>query len=115
MSGPSDFTDSNWPNRNAPDSPESQLVGGRVFETLDVVRQASPITHIRPDAPPFLIIHGDQDPVVPISQSKLLYAALQAAGIESKLMSLAGGDHGLRSYGAQIEQAVLAFFDRHLR
>jgi dipeptidyl aminopeptidase/acylaminoacyl peptidase len=91
------------------------LVGGRVFETLDVVRQANPITYIHPDAPPFLIIHGDQDNVVPVSQSQLLFEALQTAGVESEFMPLEGGDHGLRPYWAQIEQAVLAFFDEHIR
>ena len=45
-----------------------------------VLREASPISHVKKGAPPFLIIHGEEDLLVPIDQSKKLNDALTAAG-----------------------------------
>ncbi len=44
------------------------------------LRRASPITYAKADAPPFLLIHGTADPIVPLSQAERMHAALQAAG-----------------------------------
>ena len=61
---------------NPPNSPESQLVGGAIQDHKERVVQANPITYVTNDAPPFLIVHGDRDPLVPYQQSVLLDAAL---------------------------------------
>jgi dipeptidyl aminopeptidase/acylaminoacyl peptidase len=80
---------------------------------------ASPITYITPEAPPFLIVHGDADRTVLPSQSEMLHEALQAAGIESTLHLVPGAGHGFSSatdtQQAQIDNWVDAFFDRTLR
>jgi acetyl esterase/lipase len=68
---------------NAPDSPESKLIGGALLENKDKAAKASPITYVSKDAPPFLIMHGDRDRTVPFNQSELLYAALKKAAIPS--------------------------------
>jgi len=98
---------------NAPDAPEAFLLGGPVRDLLDKARAASPITYITPDDPPFLIMHGDNDRVVPYQQSVLLDEALRKAGVESKLHTVAGGGH---AFGGQaLHEMVLDFFDRHLK
>ncbi|GAB4110368.1 MAG: hypothetical protein Fur005_01860 [Roseiflexaceae bacterium] len=79
---------------DTPDSPESQLVGGPIQQHPERVAQANPITHISGDLPPFLIIHGDSDPLVPYQQSVILHEALQAAGGQSAFYTVAGGGHG---------------------
>jgi acetyl esterase/lipase len=56
---------------------------------------ASPVTYITPDDPPFLIIHGDEDGVVPIAQALTLDENLKAAGVPSTLVIVKGGDHSL--------------------
>jgi acetyl esterase/lipase len=56
---------------------------------------ASPVTYITPDDPPFLILHGDEDGVVPIEQAQILDEKLTAAGVPSTLVVVKGGDHGL--------------------
>ncbi len=63
--------------------------------------------------PPFLIVHGDRDNVVPLKQSKLLRNALACAAARSSWSPSPSASHniGLRD---QIE-AVTAFFDRHLK
>lgn len=47
------------------DSPESHLVGGAIQQNKDKVARANPITYVSKNDPPFLIVHGDQDPLVP--------------------------------------------------
>jgi hypothetical protein len=64
-----------------PDSPESQLIGAPIQDNKDKVARANPITYVTPDDPPFLILHGDRDPLVPVNQSELLFAALTKAGV----------------------------------
>jgi alpha-L-fucosidase 2 len=59
-----------------------------------VARDASPIVHVGRSDPPFLILHGDRDPVVPYTQSVQFYLALQRAGVPSRLITVPGGNHG---------------------
>ena len=72
----------------------TQLLGGTVTEKPELAAQANPITFITPEDPPFLIIHGDADPIVPLNQSELLHAALEKAGVPSELHIIPGGMHG---------------------
>jgi acetyl esterase/lipase len=76
-----------------PASPESRLLGAAVQTVPDRVREASPLTYARKDAPPFLIMHGLSDGSVPHGQSVLLYEALKAAGSEVTLRLIDGLPH----------------------
>ena len=58
-------------------------------------RAASPLNYVKPGAPPFLLLHGDADRLVPVEQSRLLDAALRAAGVSSRLIVVPGAEHGL--------------------
>ena len=60
--------------------------------------EASPITHVNRDAPPFLFIHGDKDETVPISQSIGLQKALQAAGVRADLIRIPNAPHATVSW-----------------
>lgn len=71
-----------------------QLVGGSIAERMDVVQRASPATWVTADAPPFLIVQGDEDPLVPLSQSTRFHAQLEAVGVDSTLQVFGGGRHG---------------------
>jgi acetyl esterase/lipase len=77
-----------------PDSPESQLIGGPVRECHDGARQASPRHYVdgRP-LPPFLLVHGTADPIVPLQQSVLLHDVLSADGASSMLVKVRFGTH----------------------
>jgi len=81
-------------DHDAPDSAEARLFGGPIHEKRDLVRLANPITFLRPDAPPFLIVHGDRDPIVPLHQSEILADALRAAGVPVTFLTVAGAGHG---------------------
>ena len=54
---------------------------------------ASPVTHVTPEAPPFLLVHGTADWLVPFAQSEQLHAALTAAGVSSTLVPVEGAEH----------------------
>jgi acetyl esterase/lipase len=55
---------------------------------------ASPVSHVTPDDPPFLLMHGDADTTVPIAQSVQMEKVLKNAGIEAKFITVPGGVHG---------------------
>ncbi len=84
------------------------------------LKQASPVTYISKDDPPFLIIQGDKDPLVNPEQSKLLEKQLKAAGVSATLVMVKNGVHGTMGRDIQptheeIVKKVIEFFDEHLR
>ncbi len=94
-------------------SPESRLVGGAIQQNKDKVARANPITYITRSCPPFLVVHGDRDPLVPHHQSELLVAALQKAGVPVTFYTVVGGGHGFNDPKAFAMR--LQFFEKHLR
>lgn len=119
--GPTDFTQMEAHaltpgkpfNHDAADSPESTFIGGPVQENKDKARAANPITYVTPDDPPFLIMHGDKDRLVPHHQSVLLDAALKKAGVEVTFHTVQGAGHGFG--GPEIMRRVETFFDKYLK
>ena len=99
---------------DAPDSPESQLVGGPIQEHKDRVSRANPITYVSKDDSPFLIIHGDRDKLVPYQQSVLLKDALEAAGVPVTFYRVKGGGHGWFR-DPKVPELTKAFLEQHLK
>jgi dipeptidyl aminopeptidase/acylaminoacyl peptidase len=101
-------------DHNAASSPESLFIGGALQENKEKARAASPITYVARDNPPFLIIHGDKDPLVPFNQSERLSAALTKAGVDCLFVKVVGAGHGgFRS--PEVPKRVRQFFDKNLR
>ena len=99
--GPTDFNqmdtmdgDIGTMHHDAPDSPESKLVGGPIQENLYEVQQANPITYVTQNDAPFLIVHGDIDPLVAHGQSVILHKALLDAEVPVIFHTVTGGKHG---------------------
>lgn len=115
--GPTDFEQfDKFPSvikRDAPDSPITQLLGGIVPEKLALSRRANPIAFIKKDAPPFLIMHGDKDDLVPQNQSELLADALKKAGAPVKLHIVKGGGHVF--FNPEANQMVADFLKEQLK
>jgi acetyl esterase len=88
--------------QNSRSIPESirQLVRTAGMEELIVgyLREMSPIHHVTPDLPPFLLVHGTADGIVPYEQSERMLKKLQAVGIPAELITVEGGGHGLRGW-----------------
>ena len=75
------------------DTREARLLGAPVAEVPELARAASPVSHVRAGAPPFLIAHGTADRAVPLRQSEALAAALAAAGADVRFSAVEGADH----------------------
>ncbi len=122
--------------RAMPDESLGFLFGFRASEarregTLEFrqIVEASPVTYVSADDPPFLLIHGDTDSSVPFEQSETMMAALSEVGAEVDLLRIPGGGHGAR-FTAIIENgepvqrapvdppdyinAMIRWFDQHL-
>jgi acetyl esterase/lipase len=100
-------------DHNAKDSPESQLIGGPIQEHPDKVKLANPLTYVSEGDAPFLIIHGDQDPLVAHGQSVILHDALKSAGVPSVLYTVQGGKHGWFK-DPQVGQRIAKFLVKYL-
>jgi acetyl esterase/lipase len=77
----------------ATDSFEAHLLGGPIGEHRALAALASPVTHVRPSAPPFLLQHGDADAWVPCDQSVRFAERLRRAGVAVDVDVVAGADH----------------------
>ncbi|NNJ27271.1 alpha/beta hydrolase [Alienimonas chondri] len=101
---------------SGPTGPVAKLLGGPLSERTEVAAKASPVEFVSPDDPPFLMLHGTEDPLVPLSQSERLYAALQQAGVPTTLIVFPGIGHGGGPFNStQTTNRIAAFFDRHLK
>jgi acetyl esterase/lipase len=94
-----------------------RLLGGPIDEHRDAAEAANPIRWVSPDDPPFLILHGTGDTTVDISQSRALYDALQAAGVDATLRVFEGdahfGVHPILGIQEPYAREMEAFLDRH--
>lgn len=100
-------------DRTTQDYPEALLIGGRVQDNADAAKNASPVTYISKNDPPFLTAHGTKDPLVPFAQAEELHAKLKQAGVPSVLITMQNGGHGFGS--RELDDVVHRFFDKHLR
>ncbi|MPQ97429.1 alpha/beta hydrolase fold domain-containing protein [Modestobacter sp. I12A-02628] len=78
---------------DAADSRESMLLGAPLRTVPELAADASPVHHVTAGAPPFLLVHGRADRLVPARQSELLAAALADHGVPVRLEVLDGADH----------------------
>lgn len=84
----------------------------------------SPIHFVDAGDPPTLIISGDADKGVPVSQSETLHAALDKAGVENQLKIMPGADHDFYvkgdpvktdAYALDAMNTMVAWFEQHLK
>jgi acetyl esterase/lipase len=81
-------------DHDGPNAPEAKLLGAPVQTIPDKVKSANPMTYVDAADPPFLIVHGDKDPLVPHGQSEILQAVLTKVGVGQELHTVVGGGHG---------------------
>ena len=114
--GPTDLTKPGW--SAGTEALINDLMGGSREQMPDAYRAASPVVYIRRGAPPVLIVHGTQDPVVPFEQAKLLHDALRKAHVPCRLVTLHGRDHGANWKPEDLQRTLTAmkeFLDKNLR
>ena len=113
MAGVTDLS-RNFPNA---DIEAMKRVG---FGEYNVV-EASPISHVTPDDPPFLLIHGDRDELVPVEQSQVMYDRLIQQNVPAQLVIVQNARHSFTAPGGttptliEINQIILSFLAQYLR
>ncbi|MFD1785979.1 alpha/beta hydrolase fold domain-containing protein [Sphingomonas floccifaciens] len=100
----------------------SKLLGCDGPCPADTIAAVSPVTHIDAKDPPFLLIHGEEDKVVPVTQSRLGEAALRKAGVKVESIYIPGVDHSFigktpadtRAATLKATNATFDFFHKNL-
>ncbi|MDR1272443.1 MAG: alpha/beta hydrolase [Clostridiales Family XIII bacterium] len=94
---------------------QSDLLGDSAEQLPGIAGLTEIEPHITVDAPPFLLMHGVKDAVVPVTQSRMFYEALVRAGVEAEYYELEGAGHGsIEFVQPQVQQIVLSFLNKHL-
>jgi len=93
------------------------MLGKTFAEAPGLYRLASPVTYVRSNSPPFLILHGTADTTVKHEQSELLAARLKQAGVEHQLVLIPGAPHtfDLQPPQRDLRPVVLEFLNAHLK
>jgi alpha-L-fucosidase 2 len=97
-----------------PDQIKQMIIGTPLEEMLFArLRELSPLTYVRADAPPFLLIHGTGDPVVPYTQSVDMCSALKKAGAICDVITVDGAGHGMK--GWELRESMTAYKPEMIR
>ncbi len=91
-----------------------RFLGGPIDQKLALAEEASPLNYINRSLPPFLIIHGEFDGVVPLEQSERFFLALGDVGVETEFMVVYGKHHWFR-LDDSLFPTVSRFFQTHLK
>jgi len=91
------------------ESREELLIGGLVADLPDLARAASPVHQVHAGAPPFLLVHGGDDDLVPTHQSERMRDALADAGVPHELVVVDGYGH---MFPGMPDDEVAAHVDR---
>lgn len=94
-------------------APEVKALGGKIAGAGNIIKAMNPITYLDREDPPFLIFHGDKDPVVPIQQSEAFEAALRKAGVPVNFIRMK--DHGHSPPGREELTTMIYFLSQHLQ
>lgn len=77
--------------------------------------EISPILFVSSDDSPSLMIHGDEDDLVPLSSSQVIYEAFREHGVETEMIILKGAGHGFRGeHLNNARSAMVAWFEKYL-
>jgi acetyl esterase/lipase len=89
------------------------LLGGQPDTEVKLAQLASPVFHIDENDPPLLLLHGDQDPQMPINQSHELHGRYLEAGLECHFEVIHGAAHGGKAfYNSKNTKTVLGFLEK---
>ena len=92
------------------------LLGGQPEEKESLARLASPVFHVDATDRPMLLLHGDQDPQMPINQSHELHNAYKERTLQVQFEVVHGAAHGGEQFSDERRtELVKAFLDNQLR
>jgi acetyl esterase/lipase len=114
--GPSDFLTLKGHDSKDPHNPITLLLGGMVADNQAKAREASPITYIDKNDPPFLIVQGEKDESVNPDQAISLSDKLKAAGVENDLIIVPNAPHyGVMFDAENIRLKIFEYLGEYLK
>lgn len=92
------------------------LLGGQPEDKEVLAKLASPVFHLDANDPPLLLLHGDQDPQMPVNQSLEMYGAYREMGLDAEFIPVYQAVHGGKKFhdGERLKAAT-EFLQKHLR
>ena len=115
--GPTDLSRDDW-SEEVRENNLIPLLGGTPKAKGELYRKASPLTYAGKNSPPFLFVHGTEDDIIPIEQSRALAEKLQQAGVSVRLVPMEGAGNGRDWRGEHRRESIarmLRFFDETLK
>lgn len=88
------------------------LIGGHPDDEAEMATLASPVFHVDRDDPPLLLIHGDQDPQMPINQAHELHGTYKKMNLPVEFEVIYGGAHGGKIFYDEERLALVDYFLR---
>jgi acetyl esterase/lipase len=110
-----DFTDQHghWPNAGLQRLLERYVIKARRSDAADRYRQASPVTWLGPHAPPFLIVHGECDSLVPVAEARAFARALRGVTTAACVyLEIPGAQHAFEIFPSLRSVHVLRGVER---
>lgn len=93
------------------------LLHGMIYVRKDpkAWKEMDPRTYVKKGLPPYLLFHGTADTLVPCHHSKVMYQALQDAGVEADLVLVRGAEHADHVfYQEEIKEQIFRFISKTL-
>ena len=91
-----------------------RLVIGRGLDDPEPYRAASPVYNVAAGVPPFLVVHGTIDNLVPVEQARRLVAELRDAGTDVTYVELEGAPHAFDVFHSTWAHDAVAGIVRYL-
>lgn len=88
------------------------LLRGQPEEKPELARLASPVAHVGAGDPPLLLLHGDQDPQMPVAQSLELLGAYERARLRVRFVPVHGAAHGGKAFYDEKHLTIVTGFLR---
>ena len=97
-------------NRTRPEWPyvDRDVMRGSYDQKPEEFHAVSPLDHVRSDAPPFLVVHGTHDSLVPIAEAEVFVHAMEGAGARVELVRVRGAQHGFDAVSSNVSRHVAA-------
>lgn len=112
--GPCDLNKMRIGGKESVFNPE-EILAGTSNRDSDKFKNISPIRFVTKDSPPFLILHGVEDDVIPISQGELLYDTLTEHGVPADLYRINGANHAdIQFSQTEVKDIILNYLNKVL-
>ena len=92
------------------------LCGGDMNNYIDVMTKMSPVNYVEKgkDVPPFLLLHGDNDPIVPFEQMTMLFDKMVECDYDVEAWRIEGAEHEGTFWSQKVYDVIGEFLKKNL-